>query len=147
MGKRVRKRVKAWSEDRKFTHTVLSAKRSTQSMDWRRANDKDSHEYECWKKVTRSGIDQLRMLVMDNADHEIVARARKPMTPAEWNTVFACANMQAVYEIEPVDLTVTLPDMKGRKWHVLVHKQAAVGQAREELAKAAMKALECKHAM
>jgi len=110
-----------------LTTPSLRTKPGTQSVDWRRANNKDSHEYKCWKKVRRSGIDQLRMLVMDNADHEIVARARKPMTPAEWNPVFAFANMQAVYELEPVDLTVTpgprAPDMKGREWLVLVDKR------------------------
>jgi hypothetical protein len=103
----VGKPVKAWSVDRKFTHAILCPTRGMQSMDWRRATDKESHEYECWKKVRRSGINQLQMLVGDNGDHHIVACAHKPMTPAEWNTLFACANLQAVYEIEPVDLTVT----------------------------------------
>jgi hypothetical protein len=115
------------SVDKRFAHAVLITKPGSQSVDWRRATNKDSHEYRYWKKVRRSGINQLRMLVGDNGDHDIVARAHKPMTRAKWNTVFACVNMQVLYETWPVDLTVTphpqdKPD-KPPSWFVLVDKR------------------------
>jgi hypothetical protein len=106
-------------------------KPGSQSVDWRRVKKKDSNTLNCWKQVRRSGIDQLRMMV-DNVNaglghqisHQTVARAHKPMTLSEWNTVFACANMTVYGVMEPADLTVTTPTMKadGEQFFVLFNK-------------------------